>query len=175
MRVVQPPPGPDADLDAVGAALDQEPRALGGRDVAGDHLDVGEPLAELAHRPVHHHRVAVRDVDDEHVDAGAHQLARPLEIVAGRADRRADHQPSLRVAGRERPAPLPDQILGRHQALSTPVVVDERQLLDLALDHHPLALFRGGAAAMDDEPIERRHAVGDRRRRRRRRSGDRAR
>ena len=34
--------GPDADLDAVGAALDQEARALGGGDVAGDDLDVGE-------------------------------------------------------------------------------------------------------------------------------------
>ena len=162
MRVVQPPPGPDADLDAVGAAIDQEARALGGGDVAGNDLDVGETPAELAHGPVHHHRMSMRDVDDEHVDAGAHELARALEVIAGRADRRADHQPSLRVAGRERAALLTHQVLGRDQPVEHALVIDERQLLDLALDHHALGFFRRGAAAMDDEPIERRHAIGDR-------------
>ena len=39
--------GTDADLDAVDAALEQEPRALGGRDVAGDQLDVAESLARI--------------------------------------------------------------------------------------------------------------------------------
>ena len=38
----------DADLDAVDAALEQERRALGGRDVAGDELDVAEPLRGTA-------------------------------------------------------------------------------------------------------------------------------
>ena len=33
-------------LIAVDAALGEEPRALGGRDVAGDQLDVAEALAE---------------------------------------------------------------------------------------------------------------------------------
>ena len=154
---------PDADLDAVGAAIDQESRALGGGDVAGDDLDVGKFSAELAHRAVHDHRVPVRDVDDEQVDAGADQLACPLEIVARRADCGADHQPALRVAGRKGTAPLTDQVLGGDEPLEHAVVVDERQLLDLALDHHALGLFRRGGAAMDDQPIERRHAIGDRR------------
>ena len=86
---------PDADLDAVGAALEQEPRALGGRDVAGDHLDVAEALPELRHRALHHDRVAVRDVDDDHVDAGANQLGGALEVVAGGADGGADAQAAL--------------------------------------------------------------------------------
>ena len=38
----------DADLDAVGAEIEQKPGALGGRDVARDHLDLAEALAELA-------------------------------------------------------------------------------------------------------------------------------
>ena len=105
--------GPDADLDAVGAALEQEARALGGRDVAGDQLDVAEALAELAHRPLHDHRMAVRDVDDEHVDAGAHELGGALEIVAGRADGRADPQPALLVARGERQPPLAHEVLAR--------------------------------------------------------------
>ena len=52
----------------------------------------------------------MRDVDDEHVDAGADQLGGALEIVAGRADRRADAQAALRVARRERQPPLPDEV-----------------------------------------------------------------
>ena len=39
-RVVQIEPGPDADLDAVGAGVDQRLRAGPGRDVAADHVDV---------------------------------------------------------------------------------------------------------------------------------------
>ena len=38
MRVVQIEPGTDADLDAVGAVVDQRLRAGGGGDVAADHL-----------------------------------------------------------------------------------------------------------------------------------------
>ena len=38
---------PDADLDAVDAALEQKADALGGGDVAGDELDVVEPLAGM--------------------------------------------------------------------------------------------------------------------------------
>ena len=46
--------------------------------------------------------MAVRDVDDDHVDAGAQELRGALQVVALRADRRADAQPALRVARRER-------------------------------------------------------------------------
>ena len=35
----------DADLDGVDAALGEKPHAVGGRDVAGDELDVAEMLA----------------------------------------------------------------------------------------------------------------------------------
>jgi len=46
--------GSDADLHRVRAAFDQEARALRGRDVAGDQLDVAETRAHLGHRAVHH-------------------------------------------------------------------------------------------------------------------------
>ena len=65
----------DADLDGVRAALEQEPRALGGRDVAGDDVDVVDALANLGEGALHDQRVAVRDVDHEHVCAGAHTSA----------------------------------------------------------------------------------------------------
>ena len=161
----------DADLDAVDAALDQEAHALGRGDVAGDQLDVAELLAERLDGARHHHGVAVRDVDDDDVGAGAQQLGGALEVVALRADRRADAQPALRVARGERQLLLLDQVLGRDQAEQAAVRVDERQLLDLVRAHH---VFGGRAvddALAHDEPFARRHAIADRARRCRRSAG----
>ena len=110
MRVVQPPPGPMPTLMPSAPRSTQEPRAFGRRDVAGNHLDVAEALAELRH---------ARSMTTEWPCAmsmtmtstsGANELGRALEIVAGRADRRADAQPPALVAGRERQAPLPQQV-----------------------------------------------------------------
>ena len=105
----------------------------------------------------------MRDVDDQHVDTGADQLGRALEIVAGGADRRADHQAALRIPGGERAPPLPDEVLRRHQPGQHAGGIDHRQLLDLALHHHLLRDFRGDIALMHDQPIDRRHPVGHRR------------
>ena len=59
--------------------------------------------------------MAVRDVDDEHVDARLDQLGGALEIIAFRANRRADAQPPLRVARRQRQPLLLDDVLGGDQ------------------------------------------------------------
>ena len=85
----------DADLDRVGAGLDQRPRALGGRDVAGDDLGVVRQPADLARRP-RSTRVgmAVRGVDHHDVDAGGEQrlgaldaLGRPVPVAAATRSR----------------------------------------------------------------------------------------
>ena len=75
----------------------------------------------------------------------------PLQVVAGRADGGADAQPALLVARGERLALLLDQVLGRHEPEQRPRAVDERQLLDLALDHHPLCAGAARSAPVDDE------------------------
>ena len=87
--------GPDADLDAVDAALGEEADARGGGHVAGDQFHAGEALSERLDGSRHHRRMAVRDVDDDHVDLGANQLRRPLEIVSLRPDRGPHAEPSL--------------------------------------------------------------------------------
>ena len=111
MRVVQPPPGPDADLDPVGAAIDQEARALGGRDVAGNDLDVGKRRrnSRMA-RSITTECPCAMSMTSTSTPARTSSRG-ALEVIAGRADRRANHQPSLRVAGRERAALLTDQVL----------------------------------------------------------------
>ena len=70
--------GADADLDDVGARLDQVAHALGGHDVAGDDRDARGRAPRTARERVEHRLlVAVRGVDDEHVDAGVEQLRWP--------------------------------------------------------------------------------------------------
>jgi hypothetical protein len=97
-RVGTPAAGPDADLHGTGAAVREKARAFARRDVAGDHVHVGKSLPDLAERPVHHRRMSVRDIDDEHVHAGTKQLGGALQVVAAGADRGADPQPALRVS-----------------------------------------------------------------------------
>ena len=48
------PAGTDADLDAVDAALEKKPGAVGGRDVAGNQFDRAMALADLLDRALHH-------------------------------------------------------------------------------------------------------------------------
>jgi hypothetical protein len=91
----------DADLDDVGAGLDEVADALGGHDVAGDerHPEVLGP--DRPQRVEHPLLVAVGGVEHEHVDAGGEQLAgrraaspltpmaaairsRPVRVEAGR-------------------------------------------------------------------------------------------
>ncbi len=77
----------------------------------------------------------MRDVDDEDVHAGANQFRGTLEVVARCADRRADTQAALIVARRKRQPSLVHQVPRGDQPDQPAVVVDERQLLDLALHH----------------------------------------
>ena len=125
----------DADLDAVGAGVDQRLRAGAGGDVAADDLHVPgrgvglEPADHVEHQP----GVPVGGVGHEHVDAGLDQGRGALPGVAEEADRRADPQPAVAVLGGVRVLLGLDEVLDRDQAGEPARVVDERQLLDLVL------------------------------------------
>ena len=77
IRVVHIAPGPDADLDDVGAGLDQVAGALGGDHVAGRHRHRRVQRPDRGQRLDHPVLVAVGGVDHEAVDAGLEQLGRP--------------------------------------------------------------------------------------------------
>ena len=94
---------PDADLDRVGARVDQRPGRLGGGDIAGDDLDrVREPLHPLD-RAATFAIVAVRGVDDDAVAVGVDQrLGRarsPCRRPWSRRRRAAGPSPSLVAIG----------------------------------------------------------------------------
>ena len=148
---------PYSDLDAVHVPLEQEPGAFRRAYVAGDQFDVAKSLAHFPDGPIHHDRVTVGDIDDEDVNARLDQLRRALEIVSLRANRSADPQASLVIAGGERQPALSEEI-ARSDKADQP---DERQLLDLAFHHHTLGLLRRDRSLMDDQPIDRRHPIRD--------------
>ena len=101
----------DADLDRVGAGIDQRLRALLRGDVAGDDLHgVGEPL-DAVDRVQHARGMAVRGVDHDEIDAGVDQPLGALEAVLADGGRGGDAQPALLVlagaADGRPPSPCP--------------------------------------------------------------------
>ena len=156
--------GTDADFHRAGAAIREEARAVGSGDIAGDDVHARKPLAHFSQRALHHHGVAVRDVDDQHVDAGANQLGGPLEIVAARADGRAHAQPALVVAGGKRQLTLPHQVARRHQADQPAGRSTSGSFFTRCAAIAAAASSLGGPSGERHQPVARRHAAGHRRR-----------
>ncbi len=71
----------------------------------------------------------------------------------------ADPQTAVLVARRERMRAMLDEVPRRHQAEDRVVGVHERDLLDLAFGHQPLAIGKGQWTGVDDQPIPRRHPL----------------
>ena len=105
--------------------------------------------------------MTVRRVDDEHVDLGVDERGRALERVGPDADRRADPEPTLVVLRRVRVLDLLRDVLDGDEALEAPVVVDDRQLLDLVAVEDRLGLLERRADRRGDE-VAARHQRGDR-------------
>ena len=155
------PSRPDADLDAVDPTLQQKARALGGRHIARDQLDRAVSLSKLFDRALHDDRVAVRDVDDQHVGSGTQHLAGSLQIVSGGAHRGRHSQPALLVSGCERMPLMLDEVLRGDEAEHRPVGIDQRQLLDLPLSHDLLGRSERNRAGANDQLLEAGHPVRD--------------
>ena len=137
---------PDADLDRVGAGVDERLGAGARRDVAADHLDV--PGGRVALEPLDHVEqqpdVAVGGVGDEHVHARLDERGGALPGVAEVADRCSHH---------ERPSASYDALgncsdftksLTVIRPVSLPCGVDDREPLALVLAQQP-----GGLVALD--------------------------
>ena len=96
--------GSDAHLDDVSAGLDQIDHARGGDDVARHHRNGGVERTHDLERVEHAVLVAVRGVDDEHVDAGVEQSLRLESHVTADPDRRGDAESARSRRARARTA-----------------------------------------------------------------------
>jgi hypothetical protein len=131
MRVVQMEPG--ADLDGVGAGVDQRHGALVGGHVAGDDLHPVRLALQSLDRARHVDGVAVGGIDHHHIDPGLDQgHGAFIAIVAGGGGR-ADQQPALGILGRVRVGLGLVHVLDGDQADGAIIVVHDDQPLDFPL------------------------------------------
>ena len=141
MRVVQIEPGPDADLHRVGAVIGERLRAGGRGDVAAHHLHRRIALLHHAHALEHALRMAVRGVDDDHVDAGRDQRLHAFVGIGAGADRGADAQASQAVLARQRVLDALQDVLDGDEAAQLHVAVDHQHPLDPVLVHEALRVL----------------------------------
>ncbi len=143
----------EADLDRVGAGIDERLRTLTGRDVAADDLHVlgrGVGLESL-HDLEQHAYVTVCRVGDEHVDTGLDERGRALPGIAEVADRGADHESSVSILGRVGELLGLHEVLDRDEAGQSPGVIDERQALALVLAKEQRGVLAGDAFVSGDQ------------------------
>ena len=126
--------GADADLDRVDAGVDQRFGRRGGGDVAGDQIGVRERAADPRDHVDHALRMAVRGVDDQHVDAGGDERrarvpSRPCATPIAAPQRRRPSA-SLHAFGYLIAFWMSLTVIS---PLSRKSRVDDQQLLDLVL------------------------------------------
>ena len=126
--------GPDADLDGVGAGVDEGHGALVGGDVAGEQVDVGKALLDLARRLRGRGRSG----------RGRSRWRARRRAAATRSAARSRKSPVAPMAPPTRRRPLVIlagvgvfqlllDVLDGDQALELVVVVDDQELLDAVL------------------------------------------
>ncbi len=150
--------GPDPDLDAVGTRVDQRLRAFSGRDVAADDVD-GDVALQPADHLENARRVPVRGVDDQDVDAGFDQRARPLVRVFADAHSGRHQQPARVVLRCERELLALGEVLHRDEPAQPAGVVDKRQLLDLVVAQQIERVVVGDADPRGDQRHRRHHVA----------------
>ena len=125
--------GADADLDRVGARVDQRLRALARGDVAGDDRDLVGRALDAAHLLEHVLGMAVRGVDDEAIDARRHQQFGALEALVADGRRGGDAQAPVGVLGGVGMGGRLLDVLDGDEADAFAVLVDDDQLFDAML------------------------------------------
>ncbi len=106
--------------------------------------------------------MAVRGIDDEHVDARFDQRLDALLGIAADADRRADAQPLAIVLARVRIVARLLDVLDRDEAAQAERIVDDQHLLDAMLVQQREHFVLGRAFAHGHQTILARHDVLDR-------------
>ena len=149
--------GTDAHLDAVHAGLHEIARRFGGCDVAADDLQVAPLRLDARDHVEHALGVAVRGVDDHHIDAGFAQRRDSLHGVLRRTHGCADAQATRRIlAGARELGGLLEILHGDHAAQFL-VAVHHQHLLDAVLVQQQQHFVLRRVFAHGDEPLFWRH------------------
>src|SRR5688500_798846 len=125
--------GSDADLDDVDARLNQRRRALISCDVAAGKIEIRIAPANLADDIEHIFRMAMRRVDGDEIDAGAHQTFDALFPIRPHANRGADAKAAAPVLARVGILNFLFDVFDRDQPLELEAVVYDQQFFDAVL------------------------------------------
>ena len=137
--------GADADLDDIGAGVDQRQRALVSGHVAGHQGHIREGLFHVAHRFQNARRVSVRRVDGQHVHARPHELRRAFQIVARGSYGSGHAQTAFFILAGVGVFQFFLDVLDRDQALQVVLIVNHQQLLHAVHMQYLFGLFKRGA------------------------------
>jgi hypothetical protein len=128
----------DADLDAVGAGVNQRPGRVGRGDVAADHVQMREGALDPAHAVEHALRMTVRGIDHDDIDARFGQCFGTLFGTLADTDRSTDAQTAMRILGSQRMLGRLEHVLDRDQTAQR-VVFTQHQHAFEPVPMHQLA------------------------------------
>src|SRR5574343_1776800 len=154
--------GADTDLDAVRTAIDQCPCGVGGGDVAADHFDLREVLLDPLDAVEHALRVAVRRIDDHHIDTGLGQQFDAFLGAGTDADCRTGAQATGGVLVGQRVFGRFQDVLDGDQATQMEVIIDDQHALQTVGADQLLGFLDAGPFLDRDQPFFRRHDRLDR-------------
>src|SRR5690606_7249399 len=122
--------GPDTDLYAISAGINQRLCAFWRGDVTGDDAYCARNLFRPCHGIKNPLRVAMRRIDDEQIDSGINQPFRALKPVLADAGGSGGPQPAMLVLAGERVQLRLFNILDGDQANAIAGIIDHQQLFD---------------------------------------------
>ena len=152
----------DPDLHRVRTRVFQRQRGVAGDDVAADHLQQRKGFFRPAHAVDHALRMAVRGVDDNHVNARGHQGFDALFGVAAHTHRGTHQQTFAVVVRGVGVVTLLLDVLHRDQAAQLKGIVDHQYLFDPVLVQQRQHFFIAGVFAHGNQAILLGHDVMDR-------------
>ncbi len=147
----------DADLDPIGAQIDQIASAFKGGHVTGNQVHVRQFVLNDTNSLHDAVAMAVGGVHYNDVHFLGYQLLGAFQIIAHRTHRRADAQPALRILGRVGVLQLLLDVLDGDQALEREVLVHHQQLLHAMLMQNLFGFLQRGPHRHRDQVLLRHH------------------
>ena len=154
--------GADADLDTIGAVVEQRTRGIRRSDVAANHLHLRKVRLDPLDAVEHALRVPVCGVHHQHVGAGLDQQRDALVGALTHAHRRTDTQTTEAVLAGVRVLAALHDVLDRDQALERPVVADHQEPFQPMLVQQVGGHFQAHAFRHGHQALARRHDVAHR-------------
>ena len=144
---------PDADLDRIHAGIHQRLGAVRGGDIAGQHLGLIAQFLDRADGVEHAFAVAVRGIDNDHIDTSRQQRLGTRQAIVTDTRRGGNAQTPLFILGRVGKILRALNIAHRHHADAAILLINNKKLFNAVAVQQPFGLFRVDTLAHRDEIV----------------------